>query len=198
MGVVAPLTIDSGLRARIDADIVAPTIASLKRKGFVYRGILYFGLMITADGPSLLEYNVRFGDPEAQALLPLLDGDWAQVFLQLADGRLTKLKWKSSASACLVLAAEGYPDAPVKGAVISGLGAAANAGAAYALHAGTRLSARGEWETSGGRVVNVIGLGRDIREALTNAYEKAATIKWFGRQMRKDIGEKQITKPSAG
>ena len=112
MGVVCPVALDSRMRVRIHRELIEPTLKRLTESSLLYRGILYFGVMMTEQGPSLLEYNVRFGDPEAQAILPLLDGDWGVVFSKLASGHLTALKWKSSFTSCVVLASPGYPEAP--------------------------------------------------------------------------------------
>lgn len=190
MGVVAPVAIDQSLRERIDEEVLEPTMANFKKRGFVYRGVLFIGLMITSQGPRVLEFNTRFGDPETQAILPLLDGDWGTVFKELADGRLPKLKWKSIASCCVALAAEGYPGTPVKGVVIEGLESADVCDSRYFLHAGTRRETSGQWVTAGGRVLNAIGLGADINEAVANAYQLANQISWPGKQMRLDIGAK--------
>lgn len=188
MGVVAPVVIDEELRRRIDSEVVAPVVAHLKKRNFLYRGVLYIGLMITEDGPSVLEFNVRFGDPEAQVILPLLDGDWGQVFSELAEGRLSSLRWKSMAAACVVLAAGGYPDRPEKDVEIRGLSRAGASDTSYLLHAGTRLDAQQNWVTAGGRVLNAVGLGQTLREAMDHAYAKASEIEWSGMQMRRDIG----------
>ncbi|HVK62551.1 MAG TPA: phosphoribosylglycinamide synthetase C domain-containing protein, partial [Bdellovibrionales bacterium] len=158
---------------------------------------LYVGLMITPDGPSVIEYNARFGDPECQVIMPLLDGDWGIVCSEVAQGRMPKLKWKSESACCVVMAAEGYPDTPVKGVPIEGLTktAAAEDGASaksYVLHAGTTLNAAGEWVTNGGRVLNILGLGSDIRAAIKTAYAKAETIHFKGMQFRRDIGAKLL------
>jgi phosphoribosylamine--glycine ligase len=197
MGVVAPVSISQSLREEIDRTIVAPTIAHIRKSKLVYRGVLYIGLMITPDGPSVLEFNTRFGDPEAQVVIPLLDGDWGQVFQSVAQGKLPKLHWKKSAACCVVMAAENYPDTPVKGAAITGVSpnAAADDGASakkYVLHAGTKLDQSGRWTTNGGRVLNVMGLGETLREAVDNAYAKASEIEWPGMQMRKDIGARLL------
>jgi phosphoribosylamine--glycine ligase len=191
MGVVAPVAIDANLRGRIDREVVRPVVAHLKKRGLLYRGVLYIGLMITEDGPSVLEFNTRFGDPEAQVILPLLDGDWAAVFGDLADGKLRQLEWKSGASCCVVLAAEGYPDSPVNGAPISGGLGSANE-TRYFLHAGTKKDSQKGWVTAGGRVLNAIGLGKDLKEAVSRAYAQANEARWTGLQMRKDIGAKVL------
>jgi phosphoribosylamine--glycine ligase len=188
MGVVGPVSIDEELRQKIQTDLVEPTLKHLSGLGLLYRGILYFGVMVTKDGPSLLEYNVRFGDPEAQVILPLLDGDWGQVFLQLASGELAPLRWKKLTTACVVMAAPGYPDAPEKDVVIEG-DVAAQSSSSYFLHAGTKFE-NAQWKTSGGRVLNSMGLGSSLKEAIKNAYEQACKVKWRGVQMRKDIGAK--------
>lgn len=190
MGTVAPLQIDPALRERIGREVFTPVIRQLKESGLFYRGVLYAGLMITEKGPSVLEFNVRFGDPEAQVILPLLDGDWGKVLHEVAQGRVPKLKWKGQAAACVVLAAEGYPDDPVKDAVIEGeLQVGANADGAYFLHAGTARHESGTWVTAGGRVLNAIGLGQDIPQALRRAYGIADHVGWLGMQMRRDIGK---------
>lgn len=190
MGVVAPVALDDSLRERIDKEVLEPTMANFKKRGFVYRGVLFVGLMMTSQGPRVLEFNTRFGDPETQAIMPLLDGDWGVVFKETAEGRLPKLKWKSMASCCVVLAAEGYPASPVKGVSIEGLDRADVGEKRYFLHAGTRRESNGQWVTAGGRVLNAIGLGGDINEAITNAYQLANQVSWPGMQMRTDIGAK--------
>ena len=192
MGVVAPIEIDPALRARIDKEVVRPTMALFKKRGFVYRGVLFIGIMMTSRGPSVLEFNVRFGDPETQALLPLLDGEWGKVFAEVAQGRLPKLQWKKAAACCVVLAAEGYPGTPVKGAKIEGLGDAPDTATRYFLHAGTKLDSKQGWVTSGGRVLNAIGIGPGLREAIHEAYAQARAVGWVGVQVRSDIGAKVL------
>jgi len=188
MGVVAPVSLDSALKEQIDREIIQPTIDNLKKCSFLYRGVLFVGLMMTDNGPSVLEFNVRFGDPETQVLLPLLDGDWGQVFQHLAQGELQPLKWKNLASACVVLAAEGYPDAPVKGVAIHGIEAGNES--SYLLHAGTQKTKNDGWVTSGGRVLNAIGIAPALTEAVSRAYAQASHITWPGVQKRSDIGAK--------
>lgn len=188
MGVVGPVTIDEELRHQIHTLLVEPTLRHLSGLGLLYRGILYLGVMVTKNGPSLLEYNVRFGDPEAQVTLPLLDGDWGQVFLHLANGELPLLRWKKLSTACIVMASPGYPDAPESGVAIEG-SIQAQSASSYFLHAGTKFE-QGQWFTNGGRVMNAIGFGGNIKEATKKAYEQAAKIRWRGMQMRRDIGAK--------
>lgn len=192
MGVVGPVEIDRALRERIENEVIRPSVELLAKKGLLYRGILYAGLMITPQGPSTIEFNARFGDPEAQVILPLLDGDWGQVFRELAQGRLAPLQWKQASACCVVLAAEGYPERPVKDALISGLDELRPSDTSYVLHAGTRRDASKGWVTGGGRVLNAIGLGRDLREAHDRAYEVARRVCWDNIQLRSDIGSRQI------
>lgn len=209
MGVVAPVPLEPGLLEKIERDVVAPVILEIERRGLDFRGVLYFGLMLTPNGPSVIEFNTRFGDPEAQVLMALLDEDngpsWLETLTAIADGKLPRLKWlRDRAVACLVLAAEGYPDKPVKGAVIEGLDddgvltagealeespSVARAGeSVYALHAGTRFF-NGRFTTNGGRVLNVVAVSdRDMKTAIDLAYAGARDVKWKGIQLRKDIG----------
>ncbi|MGE0525738.1 MAG: phosphoribosylamine--glycine ligase [Bdellovibrionales bacterium] len=191
MGVVAPLRVPDELRAQIDQRIVRPTLRHLEGSGLLYRGVLYIGVMVTPQGPTVLEYNVRFGDPEAQVILPLLDGDWGFTFAKLAKGELMPLKWKTMHLAGVVLAAPGYPDNPEQGVVIEGdLGL--QTASSYFLHAGTAKSASGEWVTAGGRVLNAIGIGSSREEAVHVAYEQVKKVTWRGMQVRKDIGRKSL------
>ncbi|RYZ68319.1 MAG: hypothetical protein EOP05_16545 [Proteobacteria bacterium] len=197
MGVVGPIEIDSALREQINREVVERSVQHLQKRGFLFRGVLFIGLMITKDGPSVLEYNTRFGDPETQVILPLLDGDWGHVFSELAEGRLTELKWKPLAAACVVLAAEGYPDEPIKGAALTLPGEAS--ASRYLLHAGTARSKTGhrsgDWVTNGGRVLNAVGIAANIREAVDSAYEIAREVKSDSLVMRTDIGRRQFESP---
>lgn len=186
MGVVGPLPIDEALRLEIREKIVAPSVRGLERMGLDFKGVLFIGIMVTSRGPSVLEYNVRFGDPEAQAILPLLSGDWAEVFLNLAKGELRTLSWKPLYAACVVMAAPGYPDAPKKDVRIEG-NLALETPSSYFLHAGTKYT-NSTWVTQGGRVINSVGIGTSLREAMDKAYTQAREISWVGMQLRKDIG----------
>lgn len=194
MGVVAPVEIDSALREVIDREVVERSVQHLAKRGLMFRGVLFIGLMITPEGPSVLEYNTRFGDPETQVILPLLDGDWGQVFSELAQGRMTDLKWKPLSAACVVLAAQGYPDSPVKGAAITLPGEASST--RYLLHAGTARSSSGarsgDWVTAGGRVLNAVGIGGSLRDAINAAYDIAREVKSDALVMRTDIGRRQL------
>ncbi len=187
MGTVAPMTIADSDYQKIIKQVVEPTVKGLKEEGFTYRGVVFIGIMMTDQGPQVLEYNIRFGDPETQVLMPLLDGDWGQAFQTIAKGEVPKLQWKNAAAACVVLAAEGYPSQPRKGVVIEG--ELAGGDDAYFLHAGTKKEGN-QWIVNGGRVLNAIGLGADLSQAIANSYQQADKAQWPNRQMRKDIGKK--------
>jgi phosphoribosylamine--glycine ligase len=188
MGVVGPVKLDSGLTEKIIEQVVRPSVLGLSRREYTFRGVLFIGVMLTAEGPRVLEYNVRFGDPETQVVLPLLAGDWALVLKTLAEGQLLPLSWhEDRAVACVVMAAEGYPDAPVKGVKIEGDLTSHIADDSYVLHAGTS-SRDGNFLVNGGRVLNVMGVGADVRSALKSAYGRVDKITWPGCQFRRDIG----------
>ncbi|NQZ01690.1 MAG: phosphoribosylamine--glycine ligase [Bdellovibrionales bacterium] len=188
MGTVAPLNVDQALMEEIENLIVKPTVAELGRQQMVYRGVIFIGIMVTRDGPKVLEYNVRFGDPETQVVMPLLEGDWCEVLASVANGEMPITEWKPLHTACVVMAAEGYPDSPVKGVAISG-DMNGSTPSSYFLHAGTDKNADKEWVTNGGRVLNSVGLGSSRQEALDNAYKQAQFVEWPGMQLRKDIGQ---------
>lgn len=186
MGVVGPLKLSEEILQSLKEQVVKPSVQGLNRMGLEFRGVLFIGVMMTKEGPSVLEYNVRFGDPEAQALLPLLDGDWGDVFKSLAKGEVRPLSWKRLYSACVVLASPGYPDQPQKGVRIEGQ-IDFQTPSSYFLHAGTSFGDK-VWTTNGGRVLNAIGLGLTQEEALEKAYQQASHVTWSGMQMRQDIG----------
>jgi phosphoribosylamine--glycine ligase len=193
MGVVAPVAMSETLRERIHAEIVKPTLRQLDGMGLLYRGVLYFGLMITEKGPSVIEYNVRFGDPEAQVIMPLLDGDWGQVFLNLANSEIKELRWKPLFMACVVMASPGYPDSPE--AVQMEGDPQAQTASSYFLHAATKM-VDGKWNTGGGRVLDSMGMGSSLKEAIDNAYHLTEKVRWPGVQMRRDIGLKILNSPT--
>ncbi len=190
MGTVAPIPLQSVDHQQILQRVVEPTVAHLKKEGLFYRGVLFIGLMMTADGPSVLEFNVRFGDPEAQVLFPLLDGDWGQALKTIAQGDIPTLRWKNIYASCIVLAAENYPGTPVKGTVIEG-NLQAQTSSSYLLHAGALKTPQG-WVVNGGRVINAVGIGSTLREAIKKGYEISEAVQWKGRQMRGDIGKKYL------
>ncbi len=171
-------------------EIVEPTLMGCISEGFPFRGILFLGLMMTAAGPKLLEYNVRFGDPETQSILARLETDLADICTSMLNGQLEsqEIRWKPGSSATVVLASEGYPDKPRTGDPILGLENAAIRPNVSILHAGTSRNDRGEIVTSGGRVIGVTATGPDRESALSTAYEAVADISWPGMQFRRDIG----------
>lgn len=191
MGAITDANIldDSTLKIVIE-QIVEPTLHGARADGFPFRGILFIGLMLTSDGPRLLEYNVRFGDPETQAILMRLQTDLLAVFEGIVDQRLGSLdlQWSNDASACVVLAARGYPGKPETGARIEGLEAAARENGVAIFHAATSRGPDGEWLTAGGRVLGVSATGENLDVALARCYSAVDRIRWDGIQYRRDIG----------
>jgi len=177
------------LRETITKKIVEPTLRGLKADGIRYQGFLYIGLMLTKDGPKVLEYNCRLGDPETQAILARVDFDLAEVLSDVAKGKLQpeKLKWKPGASACVVLASAGYPGKFESGKEIRGLEEAAKLSDVKVLHAGTKRDGS-RIVTNGGRVLGVTAVGDSIDAALRKAYEAAGKIHFDGMHYRRDIG----------
>jgi len=181
------------LEAKILETIVEPTLAGLEKEGMNYRGFLYFGLMLTADGPKVLEYNCRLGDPETQAILLRADFDFADACARAAGGNLATVQAKSSngASVCVVVASEGYPEDPKTGKEITGLEAAAGVAGATIFHSGTRRQGE-KFFTTGGRVLGVAARGKDLPEACKIAYEAASKVRIDGAHYRKDIGSPKV------
>jgi phosphoribosylamine--glycine ligase len=184
----------SALRDEIDRSIIQPTLAGMARAGAPFQGVLYCGLMLTAQGPRLLEYNVRFGDPEAQPILMRLGGDLAVTLMAAAGGRLDDgagfMPTATPAAACVVAAAAGYPGTPTRGDLITGLdpNIKSSTGAdAMIFHAGTRRR-DGRWETNGGRVLGVTARAASLDAALRRSYQLLAGIQFRGMQFRRDIG----------
>jgi phosphoribosylamine---glycine ligase len=191
MGVVtAPDVLDEETLRRVVREIVEPTLAGARADGLNFRGVLFIGLMLTADGPRVLEYNVRFGDPEAQAILVRLQSDLVEIFDAVARGRLGELKvsWSDDTSACVVLAARGYPERPETGARIDGLEDAARVPAVRIFHAGTARAADDSFRTAGGRVLGITATGARLDEALARCYAAVSRISWDGMHYRRDIG----------
>ena len=184
----APYHARSGSRS-ILREIVHPTIAGMAAEGRPYHGVLYAGVMVTADGPQLLEFNCRLGDPETQAVVPRLDGDLARLVRAAAAGGLgaERVSWRREAAACVVLAAEGYPGVPRRGDAITGLGEALARPGVLVFNGGTAI-ADGRLVTAGGRVLSVVGRGATVAEALRAAYEAAAIVRFDGAHFRSDIG----------
>jgi phosphoribosylamine--glycine ligase len=189
--ITAPGVLDEEMLRRAVREIVEPTLAGARADGLDFRGVLFVGLMLTTQGPRVLEYNVRFGDPEAQAILVRLRSDLFEIFEAVARGGLGELKveWSDEASACVVLAARGYPENPETGARISGLEEAARVPAVQIFHAGTRRSEDGSLVTGGGRVLGVTATGATLDAALARCYESASHVNWDGVQYRRDIGK---------
>ncbi len=175
--------------------VVRPTIAGLAEEDRPYVGILYAGMMMTADGPRVLEFNVRLGDPEAQPLLMRLESDLLPVLLSGAAGRfdLQRLQFKKEAAACVVLASNGYPHKPARGEPITGLDAARRDGVEI-FHAGTARNKQGQLVSAGGRVLNVCATGAHLRDALKLAYLAAGQVQWPSKVMRCDIGRRVLEK----
>ena len=168
---------------------VHPTVNELQNRGIDYRGVLFAGFMLTEEGPKLLEYNIRFGDPEAQVILPRLEGDIAQILMQVALGDLkTELKISSDSMVTVVLAVEGYPLSPRTGDLIRGIKQAEGVKGATVYCAGVKRNSQEQLVTGGGRVLNVCGRGSTLGEARRIAYEAVKAISWPGMQHRTDIG----------
>jgi phosphoribosylamine--glycine ligase len=187
--------LDNATCDRIVREIVEPTLQGARDEGFPFRGVLFVGLMLTADGPRVLEYNVRFGDPETQAIMMRLNTDLTVIFQAISETRLGELEidWSDEASACVVLAAPGYPTKPVVGALIDGLGLAERIESVAVFHAATSRGANGEWLTAGGRVLSVTAKGETLDLALSRCYRAIAGIHWHGMHYRRDIGRPSST-----
>ena len=188
--ITAPDVLDEETLARAVHEIVEPTLAGAHEDGLNFRGVLFIGLMLTDEGPRVLEYNVRFGDPEAQAILVRLESDLAEIFNAVAHRRLGEMevRWSNEPSACVVLAARGYPEKPETGARIRGLEEAAQLPHVQIFHAGTEASPDGGYLTAGGRVLGVTATGATLDDALTRCYDAVSHIKWDGMHYRRDIG----------
>ncbi len=190
MGTYAPAPVlTDALRDEAMKTILEPMVAAMKKEGMPYVGCLYAGLMITDEGPKVVEFNARFGDPETQVVLPLLDSDLGQIMMACAKGTLTAdmVKWKDSSAACVILASKGYPETSSKGDIISG--DIKQYDTTIVFHSGTKLVGE-NYVTNGGRVLGVVGLGKDLRKALDRAYGHIEHIDFEGMQYRTDIGAK--------
>jgi phosphoribosylamine--glycine ligase len=197
MGAYAPAPVmDEALLSRVCNEIIEPTLAGMRAEGCLYKGILYVGLMMTAEGPKVVEYNCRLGDPETQVVLPLVASDLAAVFMKLAEGRLddAPLDQHAGAAACVVMASAGYPGSYEKGFAITGLEEAASLEEVLIFQAGTRRDAEGHLVTDGGRVLAVAARGADLATALERAYAATEHIHFEGAQYRRDIGQKGLAR----
>ncbi len=196
MGAYSPAPIvNKALRKDIMKSVIDPLIKGLSRERMNYRGVIYVGLMICNGKPYVLEFNCRFGDPEAQPVLTRLDSDFFDLLKATAEGKLknVKISWKNDAAVCVVLASKGYPGSYEKGKTITGLDSLKNNKNVVIFHAGTRLNNE-EIVTSGGRVLGVTALGKNIENAKENAYSAIKKIHFDGMHYRKDIGNKAIEK----
>jgi phosphoribosylamine---glycine ligase len=181
-------------------DAVEPTLAALRARGIDYRGVLYAGLMLTPEGLKVLEFNVRFGDPETQVLLPRWRGDVAEMLAKAAAGNLDAAavpEFADNAAVCVVLATDGYPSSPRTGDVIEGLDEAATMEGVELFAAGVGRDTRGRLVTAGGRVLGVTGVGAHLDEARQRAYHAVAEIDWPGEQYRRDIAERAAERAAA-
>lgn len=198
MGAYTPTPLASGeLLAKVERDVLVPTVAALRREGIDYRGVLYAGLMLTPAGPKVLEFNCRFGDPECQPLMARLQADLVEVCWATAAGTLDEVKidFDARTACCVVLCSEGYPGSYPKGRAITGVDAAeavAGKGRITVFHAGTTRTPDGDLVTAGGRVLSVTALGADLREARDLANEACDRIRFDGAFHRRDIGDRVL------
>lgn len=196
MGAYAPAPIlTSQLQEQVLKEIVIPTVKAMEAEGRPYKGVLYAGLMITERGPQVLEYNARFGDPETQVILPLLESDLIEVMEAVIEGRLSEIKvdWKQGHSVCVVAAAGGYPGSYEQGKRITGLDKAAAFDNLLVFHAGTALK-DGEIVTAGGRVLGITAWGESLQSAIDQAYKGIAQIEFTGIQYRRDIAHRALNR----
>jgi phosphoribosylamine---glycine ligase len=190
MGTYAPLPhIDSSIVDRVIRDIVQPTAEAMEEEGVPYEGILYTGLMLTKEGPKVIEYNARFGDPETQVVLPLLETDLLEIVTASLTGELenVEVKWKDKAAVCVIMSSAGYPGRYEKGEVISGLDQVVHS--TIVFHAGTAAK-DGEIITNGGRVLGITAIGETLKEARELAYKSVEKVSFNGAHYRTDIGAK--------
>lgn len=201
MGVYSPVPIVTDEEMAAMVEIMDRAAAATAREPFAsdYRGTLYGGFMLTPQGPKIVEFNVRFGDPETQVVLPRLESDLVEVMCAVADGRPEDidLAWSDAWAVCVVLASEGYPGSYEKGKVILGIEEAEALDGVTVFHAGTKRNSDGELLTNGGRVLNVVALGDTFEEARERAYEACDLINFEGKQLRSDIGKRALQGRSA-
>jgi phosphoribosylamine--glycine ligase len=200
MGAYSPAPVmTKALEEQVMAQIIMPTLAGMAQRGTPFQGVLYAGLMISAQGPKLIEYNVRFGDPACAVLMPRLKSDIVPALLAACDGVLDRisLRWSEQAALSVVLAAKGYPATPEKGSVIKGVEKAAALDDVLVFHAGTKQTAL-DLVADGGRVLNVVGLGKTVSAAQARAYAAVDQIDWPGGFCRRDIGWQAVRRESEG
>ncbi|OGC24917.1 phosphoribosylamine--glycine ligase [candidate division WOR-1 bacterium RIFOXYB2_FULL_42_35] len=192
MGAYSPApVITDHLMSQIDVEVLRPLVAGMAQEGIPYKGIIYAGIMVTKQGPKVLEFNCRFGDPETQPILMRMKSDIVPIFQAVIDGKLNnrEIEWHEKAAVCVVIAAGGYPGKYEKGMPITGIDKVDQLANAYVFHAGTKFPGP---VTSGGRVLGVTALGDNIKFAIKNAYQAVEMIKFKGMQYRKDIGKKAL------
>ena len=198
MGCYSPAPIlDDAMTDKVMQQIVQPTLAGMVERGTPFSGVLYVGLMIDNNQPKLIEYNVRFGDPECQVLMLRLQSDLIPALLACAKGKLAALEplfWDQRAAACVVMAANGYPGIVSKGSIITGIEQASISPEVKVFHAGTKISANGEVSANGGRVLNITASGDDLSKAVANCYAGVELINWSQGFYRKDIGWRALGK----
>ncbi len=200
MGAYSPAPVMTpALEARVMAEIIRPTLAGMAQRGTPFKGVLFAGLMITAQGPKLIEYNVRFGDPECEVLMPRLKSDIVPALLAACDGVLDSisLRWSDQAALTVVLAARGYPAKPETGSVIGGIETAQGLDDVLVFHAGTKQTAT-DIVASGGRVLNMVGLGKTVAQAQARAYAAVDAIDWPEGFCRRDIGWQAVKREREG
>ena len=201
MGAYSPAPVMTpAMEERVMAEIIRPTLAGMAKRGTPFKGVLFAGLMITAQGPKLIEYNVRFGDPECEVLMPRLKSDLVPALLAACDGVLDQvdLRWSDKAALTVVLAAKGYPASPEKGTEIKALDKAEALDDVLVFHAGTKLTATGTLVADGGRVLNMVGLGSTVSEAQARAYAAVDAVDWPGGFCRRDIGWQAVKREREG
>ncbi len=200
MGAYSPATVvDATVHRDIHVRILKPLLDGLKRKGVRYQGVLYVGLMITDEGPKVLEFNARFGDPECQPVIMRLKSDLVPLLEAAIEGRLNRVEseWEDGASVCVVLCAGGYPGAYQKGKKIRGLEDLKDWGEGFVFHAGT-AKRDDQWLTSGGRVLGVTALGKNIEKAVRAVYQAVDKIQWEGMHYRTDIAQRALNRTVGG
>ncbi len=200
MGAYSPAPIvDAAMAERIGREVIEPTVDALRRRGIDYRGVLYAGLMIADGKPKVLEFNVRFGDPECQVLMVRMETGPAMLARACLQGTLSEVvaEWSPQTAVCVVMASQGYPGGYEKGLPIHGIEEAERMDGIEVFHAGTARDERGGWVTAGGRVLGVTALAADMRAATTKAYAAVDKISWRGAHVRRDIGHRALDVPGS-
>lgn len=187
MGTWAPLEISNELDNNIRKKVIEPTMAEISKGNSIYRGVIFLGIMVNGNDPSVLEYNVRMGDPETQSILPLIESNLGEFLLGLSKGNVGELKLNQNFASCVVLASPGYPDSPKKGLPIEGYDSMVETASQHMIASGVKRE-NNQWITYGGRVLGAVGVATSKAEAIKNAYSLAEKVKWSGIHFRTDIG----------